>query len=98
MRNPLQNVGDTLAARSPKQALARAKALLGRGQPARAVKLLEAAARTGMVEALHEMGMRYLTGEGVPHLDVPLMTATDVPRLGLPGRAMAVLSKFVTGT
>ncbi len=44
------------------------------------------------------VGKLTVTGEGVPHLDVPLMTATDVPRLGLPGRAMAVLSKFVTGT
>ena len=40
---------------------------------------------------LHEL-------DGVPHLDVPLMAAADVPRLGLPGRAIAVLSKYVTGT
>ncbi len=43
-------------------------------------------------------GKLTVTGEGVPHLDVPLMAAMDVPRLGLPGRAMAVLSKYVTGT
>jgi serine-type D-Ala-D-Ala carboxypeptidase (penicillin-binding protein 5/6) len=44
------------------------------------------------------LGKLTVTGEGVPHLDVPLMAAADVPRLGLPGRAMAVLSKYVTGT
>jgi serine-type D-Ala-D-Ala carboxypeptidase (penicillin-binding protein 5/6) len=44
------------------------------------------------------LGKLTVTGEGVPHLDVPLMAAEDVPRLGLPGRAMAVLSKYVTGT
>jgi D-alanyl-D-alanine carboxypeptidase (penicillin-binding protein 5/6) len=44
------------------------------------------------------LGRLTVTGEGVPHLDVPLMAADDVPRLGLPGRAMAVLSKYMTGT
>jgi serine-type D-Ala-D-Ala carboxypeptidase (penicillin-binding protein 5/6) len=44
------------------------------------------------------LGKLTVTGEGVPHLDLPLMAAVDVPRLGLPGRAMAVLSKYVTGT
>ena len=44
------------------------------------------------------LGKLTVTGEGVPHLDVPLMAAADVPRLGLPGRAIAVLSKYVTGT
>ena len=44
------------------------------------------------------LGRLTVTGDGVPHLEVPLMAASDVPRLGLPGRAMAVLSKYVTGT
>ena len=44
------------------------------------------------------LGRLTVTGDGVPHMDVPLLAAADVPRLGLPGRAMAVLSKYVTGT
>jgi D-alanyl-D-alanine carboxypeptidase (penicillin-binding protein 5/6) len=44
------------------------------------------------------LGKLTLTGEGLPNLNLPLMAAADVPRLGLPGRAMAVLSKYVTGT
>jgi serine-type D-Ala-D-Ala carboxypeptidase (penicillin-binding protein 5/6) len=44
------------------------------------------------------LGKLTVTGDGVPHLDMPLMAAADVPRLGLPGRAIAVLSKYVTGT
>ncbi len=44
------------------------------------------------------LGKLTVSGDGVPHLDVPLMAAADVPLLGLPGRAMAVLSKYVTGT
>ncbi len=43
-------------------------------------------------------GKLTVTGDGVPQLDIPLMAGADVPRLGLPGRAMAVLSKYVTGT
>ena len=44
------------------------------------------------------LGKLTVTGEGVPHLDLPLMAGADVPKLGLPGRAMAVLSKYVSGT
>jgi serine-type D-Ala-D-Ala carboxypeptidase (penicillin-binding protein 5/6) len=44
------------------------------------------------------LGKLTVTGTGVPNLSMPLMAAADVPRLGLPGRAMAVLSKYVTGT
>jgi D-alanyl-D-alanine carboxypeptidase (penicillin-binding protein 5/6) len=44
------------------------------------------------------LGRLTVTGDGVPHLDMPLMAAEDVPQLGLPGRAMAVLSKYMTGT
>jgi serine-type D-Ala-D-Ala carboxypeptidase (penicillin-binding protein 5/6) len=43
-------------------------------------------------------GKLTVTGDGVPNLSVSLMAAADVPRLGLPGRAIAVLSKYVTGT
>lgn len=44
------------------------------------------------------LGKLTLTGGGVPNMSVPLYAAADVPKLGLPGRAMAVLSKYVTGT
>jgi D-alanyl-D-alanine carboxypeptidase (penicillin-binding protein 5/6) len=44
------------------------------------------------------VGKLTVSGDGVPHLDIPLMAGADVPRLGLPGRAMAVLSKYMTGT
>ncbi|HBK08654.1 MAG TPA: D-alanyl-D-alanine carboxypeptidase [Acetobacteraceae bacterium] len=44
------------------------------------------------------LGRLTVTGEGVPHLDLPLMAGADVPKLSLPGRAMAVLSKYVSGT
>ncbi len=30
-------------------------------------------------------------------MDVPLLAGIDVPRLSLPGRAIAVLSHYVTG-
>ena len=44
------------------------------------------------------IGKLFVTGDGVPNFNVALFAADDVPRLGLPGRAMAVLSKYVTGT
>jgi D-alanyl-D-alanine carboxypeptidase (penicillin-binding protein 5/6) len=44
------------------------------------------------------LGKLEVTGQGVPNFSVPLLAVDDVPRLGLPGRAMAVLSKYVTGT
>jgi serine-type D-Ala-D-Ala carboxypeptidase (penicillin-binding protein 5/6) len=44
------------------------------------------------------LGKLTVAGDGVPHLDLPLMAGADVPKLGLPGRAMAVLSKYVSGT
>jgi serine-type D-Ala-D-Ala carboxypeptidase (penicillin-binding protein 5/6) len=44
------------------------------------------------------VGHLTVTGDGVPQIDVPLLAADDVSRLGLPGRAMAVLSRYVTGT
>ena len=44
-----------------------------------------------------EVGRLKVAGEGVPEMDVTLLAGADVPRLGLPGRAMAVLSHYVTG-
>jgi D-alanyl-D-alanine carboxypeptidase (penicillin-binding protein 5/6) len=44
------------------------------------------------------VGKLTVTGDGGPNMDVPLMAADDVARLSLPGRAIAVLSKYVTGT
>jgi D-alanyl-D-alanine carboxypeptidase (penicillin-binding protein 5/6) len=44
------------------------------------------------------LGKLEVTGQGVPNFTVPLLAVEDVPKLGLPGRAMAVLSKYVTGT
>lgn len=44
------------------------------------------------------LGRLIVTGDGVPNLNMPLQAAAEVPRLGLPGRAMAVLTKYVTGT
>jgi D-alanyl-D-alanine carboxypeptidase (penicillin-binding protein 5/6) len=44
------------------------------------------------------VGKLTVTGEGVPHMNVPLLAADDVPRLSLPGRAMAVVSRYVIGT
>ena len=44
------------------------------------------------------LGSLTVTGQGVPNLNVALLAGEDVPRLGIPGRAMAVLSKYVTGT
>jgi D-alanyl-D-alanine carboxypeptidase (penicillin-binding protein 5/6) len=43
------------------------------------------------------LGKLVVTGQGVPDMDVPLLAGEDVPRLGLPGRALAVLSHYVTG-
>jgi D-alanyl-D-alanine carboxypeptidase (penicillin-binding protein 5/6) len=43
------------------------------------------------------LGRLAVTGGGVPGMEVPLLAGEDVPRLGLPGRAIAVLSHYVTG-
>ncbi len=43
------------------------------------------------------LGRLSVSGEGVPDMSVPLLAGADVPRLGLPGRALAVLSHYVTG-
>lgn len=44
------------------------------------------------------VGTLAVTGDGVPNLSVKLLAGADVPRLGLPGRAIAVLSHYITGT
>jgi D-alanyl-D-alanine carboxypeptidase (penicillin-binding protein 5/6) len=44
-----------------------------------------------------KLGTLSVSGQGVPELEVPLLAGADVARLGLPGRAMAVVSRFLTG-
>lgn len=44
------------------------------------------------------LGKLSVSGQGVPQMDVPLLAGNDVPKLGLPGRAVAVLSHYVTGS
>ena len=43
------------------------------------------------------LGKLVVSGQGVPQLDVPLLAGADVGKLGLPGRAIAVLAHYVTG-
>ncbi len=43
------------------------------------------------------VGRLLVSGTGVPDMEVPLLAGADVPRLGLPGRAMAVLSHMISG-
>jgi D-alanyl-D-alanine carboxypeptidase (penicillin-binding protein 5/6) len=43
------------------------------------------------------LGKLVMAGQGVPPMDVTLLAGADVPRLGLPGRAMAVMSSWITG-
>jgi D-alanyl-D-alanine carboxypeptidase (penicillin-binding protein 5/6) len=43
------------------------------------------------------LGSLAVSGPGVPTLEVPLLAGTDVARLGLPGRALAVVTRFLTG-
>jgi D-alanyl-D-alanine carboxypeptidase (penicillin-binding protein 5/6) len=44
------------------------------------------------------LGKLSISGRGVPPLEVTLLAGADVPKLGLPGRAMAVLSHYVSGS
>ena len=44
------------------------------------------------------LGKLTVSGQGVPPAEIPLLAGADVPRLGLPGRAVAVVSRFVTGS
>jgi D-alanyl-D-alanine carboxypeptidase (penicillin-binding protein 5/6) len=43
------------------------------------------------------LGKLVVSGDGVPNMDMPLLAGEDVPRLGIVGRAMAVLTHYVTG-
>ncbi|HJS85822.1 MAG TPA: D-alanyl-D-alanine carboxypeptidase family protein [Acetobacteraceae bacterium] len=43
------------------------------------------------------LGSLRIAGQGVPSMQVPLVAGADVDRLGLPGRAMAVLAHYVRG-
>ena len=45
-----------------------------------------------------KLGVLRVTGQGVPNMEVPLLAGQDVPRLGLPGRAVAVFAHYVTGS
>jgi D-alanyl-D-alanine carboxypeptidase (penicillin-binding protein 5/6) len=44
------------------------------------------------------LGKLVIGGQGVPEMAVPLLAGDDVAKLGLSGRAIAVLSHFVTGS
>ena len=44
------------------------------------------------------LGQLKIGGQGVPDMSVPLLAGADVPRLSLPGRAMALLSHYVLGS
>jgi len=43
------------------------------------------------------VGSLVIAGTGVPAIEMPLLAGADVPKLGLPGRAIAVLSHYFTG-
>ncbi len=43
------------------------------------------------------LGRLAVAGTGVPDMSVPLLAGADVPRLGLPRRAIAVLTHYVVG-
>jgi D-alanyl-D-alanine carboxypeptidase (penicillin-binding protein 5/6) len=49
------------------------------------------------VHAGDVIGKLTVTGQGVPQSEVKLLAGDDVPRLGIPGRAVAVLTHLVTG-
>jgi len=42
------------------------------------------------------LGTLTVGGQGVPAAELPLLAGADVPRLGLPGRAMAVITRILT--
>ncbi len=44
------------------------------------------------------LGKLTVSGQGVPSVEMPLLAGADVGRLGLPRRAIAVMSRFVTGS
>ncbi len=67
-------LADRLAARSARSAYARAQQLMKEGLSGRAFNLFVVAADAGMIEAMSEVGQRYLNGEGV------LRNATEAGR------------------
>ena len=44
------------------------------------------------------LGRLVVSGQKVPSMEVPLLAGTDVAKLSLPGRTMAVISHYVTGS
>ncbi len=44
------------------------------------------------------LGKLAVSGQGVPSMNVPLLAGADVPRLWLPGRAAAVMVRYVMGS
>ena len=44
------------------------------------------------------VGKLTVSGQGVPAMEVPLLAGADVQRLGVPGRAMAVMSRYILGS
>ena len=44
------------------------------------------------------LGRISVTGQGVPAMEIPLLAGADVGKLGLPGRAVAVMARYVTGS
>ncbi len=44
------------------------------------------------------LGKLIVSGQGVPSMEAALLAGADVPRLGLPGRAVSVLSHYVRGS
>lgn len=44
------------------------------------------------------LGTLAISGQGVPEMNMPLVAAANVEKLSLPGRAIAVVSHYVTGT
>ena len=43
------------------------------------------------------VGRLTVTGQGVPQTEVKLLAGEDVGRMGIPGRAVAVMTRFLTG-
>jgi D-alanyl-D-alanine carboxypeptidase (penicillin-binding protein 5/6) len=43
------------------------------------------------------LGKLTVTGQGVPQTEVKLLAGEDIGRLGIPGRAVAVMTHFLTG-
>lgn len=44
------------------------------------------------------LGKISVTGQGVPAMEIPLLAGTDVGKQGLPGRAISVVARYVTGS